>query len=139
MYRFERNLEFLHTKAGSSRSTIRQYSVNASARATAIETLLFNHTTAQWHDLHIPSKTQVTDHNASASNFIPLWAGLPQHKDAIDAVVRAFEHSGLLQAGGVLTTASTTGQQVGVNVFARLLCECERLCLRALGAYVLVK
>eukprot|EP00051_Salpingoeca_urceolata_P019950 m.295016 g.295016 ORF g.295016 m.295016 type:complete len:659 (-) comp19510_c0_seq5:122-2098(-) len=111
MYRFERNLEFLHTKAGSSRSTIRQYSVNASARATAIETLLFNHTTAQWHDLHIPSKTQVTDHNASASNFIPLWAGLPQHKDAIDAVVRAFEHSGLLQAGGVLTTASTTGQQ----------------------------
>jgi alpha,alpha-trehalase len=63
------------------------------------------------NDLH--SATAAADNSYSTvAYWVPLWAGImPNDDTTADQLVSSLQASGILQAGGVLTTTINTGQQ----------------------------
>ena len=108
MYRFECNMERLHAMAGET-STAIGYASAARARQQAISELQWNERRRQWVDYHWPSESQLQS-EASASKWLPLWAGAFDEHQGHDAVA-SLRNSGLLQKGGVATTLKATEHQ----------------------------
>ena len=109
------------------------YTEAAQNRSVAVEQLLWSNSSSCWLDFNLTAGGPNADGIASASSYVPLWAGLiPQggrgqahqlgsvsstvvpgrgtHVRAT-AVLASFVASGLHQPGGVLTTTDASGQQ----------------------------
>lgn len=96
-----------------------QWSRRAAARLASIHHLMWNARCSRWTDLllhnHLVehSKFQCTQLcSVHACSWLPFLWGMPlPDKCAVDHVVAAMRTSGLVRAGGLATTAVTTGQQ----------------------------
>ena len=103
-----------------------QYEAAAAARARAIDMLLWDAPSAQWRDLvaTVPAgagsgvggawATRDVSHavGAVASNYVPLWAGAAGTDAArVRAIADSLSASGLVAAGGVLTSSVHSGEQ----------------------------
>jgi len=98
-----------------------EYSLAADRRALAMDKYMWDSAGGMWADYVVgpraagraaPGRGVV-----SVSNFIPLWAGLAANPLVEEGEVKttrtiaALKMSGLIQVGGCLTTAKTTGEQ----------------------------
>ena len=109
MYRFETNLQQLHAMAGEG-GTAAAYGAAARRRQRAMSELMWSERRRQWLDVHAPSGAPRAAAPAAASNWLPLWAGAFDARQGALAV-QSLRHSGLLQPGGVATTASPSAHQ----------------------------
>ena len=110
MYRFERNLQQLSLMAGDGAAAA-TYARAAEARRRAMDELMWSPSRRQWVDFHWPSHTPHDADATSASNWLPLWAGAHDQRQARLAV-QSLRHSRILQTGGVAaTTSRDTGHQ----------------------------
>lgn len=118
LYQMEQNMADFADLLGESEEASR-FQAAAGARKEAINSLLWNQTSGQWHDLVIAAISP--DYQVSAftpqsrtyaSNWVPLWAGVadPRSSQAV-AACNSLATSGLIQAGGVLTSLYNTSQQ----------------------------
>lgn len=104
MLRFERNLFVLSSNDA--------YRVAAGVRLEAIQAQLWRPHLHRWTDGTLDGDDEV-DPVPYASDFAMLWAGVVDDADdnAQRAIVQSLADSGLVQAGGVLTSGRVTGQQ----------------------------
>ncbi len=84
-------------------------------RQEAIQNLLYDPVQFTWHDYNISCDCLSTE--VTAASWIPLWASVVDSssyftEDVKENIVLSLENSGLIQAGGILTTLVQTGQQV---------------------------
>ena len=87
-----------------------RYGAAATARQRAMSELLWSDRERQWLDYHLPS-ARTLEAPASASNWLPLWAGAFDERQG-KLATRSLRHSPILQSGGVATTlAPATGHQ----------------------------
>lgn len=104
MLRFERNLAALSSNDA--------YRVAAEARVEAIQAQLWRPRLHRWTDNTLDGEDE-GDPLPYASDFAMLWAGVADDADDREqrAIVETLAESGLIQAGGVLTSRHVTGQQ----------------------------
>ena len=107
-HRFETNLHELHLMSGESATAI-TYAAAARTRRLAMSEVLWSESKRQWEDYHWPSASPV-DRGPSASNWLPLWAGAYDDRQAKLAVT-SLRRSGLVQKGGVATTSVQSDHQ----------------------------
>jgi alpha,alpha-trehalase len=79
-------------------------------RGAAIRNLLWDNAMGQWLDLRWDADADQQNQRISASNFLPLWAGCANEKEAATSM-HALVESTLIREGGVLTTLAETGEQ----------------------------
>lgn len=137
LYRMERNMARLHdyllqrqsqragpwSVPGDGRTVwvspeAQHFAEAAERRAVAMERLLWDRDSGSWRDLWTDGRTHRFAKVRSASDFSPLWARVLENpalagvaKERKEAVLKAFMHSGLVQAGGVQATDTETGEQ----------------------------
>eukprot|EP00879_Flechtneria_rotunda_P007623 GHRR01007995.1.p1 GENE.GHRR01007995.1~~GHRR01007995.1.p1 ORF type:complete len:511 (+),score=72.93 GHRR01007995.1:1352-2884(+) len=131
LYQMERNIAWAANLTGDG-ATSDRFNKAAAARKEAMDRLLWDNTTVMWRDGILSSLTNsngttsqgngtdgtnqvymlALNPGISASNFIPLWAGLSEGDEAQGArVVQSLQDSGLISASGIATTLYRTGQQ----------------------------
>eukprot|EP00966_Prymnesium_polylepis_P299920 6931079-Prymnesium_polylepis.1 len=119
LYKNERSLAAMYSRlalllpdgsaaSASANATAQSYETAASARLEAMRNLLWNPTTARWHDL-LWQSGKLSDELTVAA-YTPLWAGAHDEAEAA-AAVASLRSSGLLQIGGAATTLAASGQQ----------------------------
>jgi len=108
MYRFETNLQQLSAMTGDSAAAM-GFAAAARTRERAMSELMWSESRRQWLDVHWESSTRV-DSPPSVSNWLPLWAGAFNDRQARLAT-QSLRHSPLLQSGGVATTLARTEHQ----------------------------
>ncbi|CAK7335783.1 unnamed protein product [Dovyalis caffra] len=119
--KMELDIAFL-AKVLGHKSTMESFLEAAEARKNAINSVFWNDEMGQWLDYRLTNGTVCKEsetwqacnqnHNAYASNFIPLWIDL-FHSDAalVEKVERSFQSSGLVHAFGIATSVINSGQQ----------------------------
>jgi len=116
MYKVEVGLAYIHRviahSHGSRHSTSSaNYEAAAAQRAKAMNSLLWVEPLGSYRDYRLDTRT--SSKIVALSDFAaPLWAGLRgPDKAGTAAMVSSLQASGLLQAGGALTTLEKNGQQ----------------------------
>jgi alpha,alpha-trehalase len=107
MYKFESNMVYFYDLLQYKNATV-NYKQAMIERKEAIRTYLWNPTTYQWYDYSLTNNSQIM--RAYPSNWFPIWAGAYDPADT-PSLLESLQNSGLLQAGGVLTTDLHSGQQ----------------------------
>ena len=89
----------------------RRYSAAAAARLAAIQELMWDDDAAGWRDYNLG--TGGLSSRETAASFVPLWAGVLDQTsiETRQRVVEAARSSGLIGAGGVMTSAEHSGEQ----------------------------
>lgn len=92
------------------------YQTDADNRRTAIHQVLWDPERYHWRDFNVTSG-KFSNNSISIASWIPIWGGdgislVPDaDSNSKDKLVESLINSDLLQAAGVLTTRSETGQQ----------------------------
>lgn len=125
LYRNEMALHRLHASAAAHApaadsaahtAASAAYAAAAAERSKAMRAWMWDDTSHRWHDLLVEEASEGARVTArvleqeSAASYAPLWAGLASGAEAA-AAVAALGASDLVQAGGVATTLSPSGQQ----------------------------
>jgi alpha,alpha-trehalase len=110
MYRMERNLMTFHRYLGGHKRAL-FFERQAENRRLAMDAVLWNSTLGTWKDYNL--ENYLHSEATSVSDYAPLWAKAfdPDDTERLDRVVVSLRTSGLIQSGGVQTTAKFTGQQ----------------------------
>ena len=108
MYKFEANLQQLSAMAGD-KGAAAAFGAAAARRRAALDELLWSEEKGQWLDVHWPTGARV-EAPPSASNWLPLWAGAFDGRQARLAT-RSLRASGLIQRGGLATTLTRGSDQ----------------------------
>ncbi|XAR55173.1 Alpha,alpha-trehalase [Bertholletia excelsa] len=119
--KMELDIAFLANATGHPTTAV-HYIKAAQARKKAINSIFWNEKMGQWVDYWLSNKTKCKDgqswkamnqnQNIFASNFIPLWIKLfNSDTKLVEKVMLSFQKSGLLQAVGIATSLTNSGQQ----------------------------
>ncbi|CAM6090222.1 unnamed protein product [Calypogeia fissa] len=122
LFQMEKNIATFAKLVGDAK-TRRAFAKKAEARRAAIEAVLWNEEMKQWNDYWLPDhfcessiEAVKFDRKARnklvyASNFVPIWCGLPLSNDRVESIVGALKSSGLIHPAGIATSLIQTGQQ----------------------------
>ncbi|XP_050230185.1 probable trehalase [Mercurialis annua] len=117
----ERNIVFLAKETGE-KSIAERFSEYSKARKRAINSVFWNDKMGQWLDYWITNDTTSQEsqlwkasnqnQNVFASNFSPLWLNTFNSDTVlVEKVMKSLQKSGLVQAAGIATSLTNSGQQ----------------------------
>ncbi|KAJ8764845.1 hypothetical protein K2173_010310 [Erythroxylum novogranatense] len=123
LLKMELDIAFLASSTGD-KSIAERFLKASKARKTAINSIFWNAEERQWLDYWLTDYTDTAckehhmwlacnqNRNAFPSNFFPLWIHL-FNSDTIlvETVTKSLKSSGLLNAGGIATSLTNSGQQ----------------------------
>lgn len=109
MYRFEANMQRLSLMVGDEGGAA-SFGAAAHRRQLAMREVMWDEARRQWLDVQWRSGTPASPRMTTAANWLPLWAGCFDARQA-RLSTDSLRRSGLLQRGGVATTLTPSAHQ----------------------------